>query len=271
MTCSDELRLTLRLVAIGAGVEPELAGAGAVDHRVEGGRIDLLLEVGVGDPGDRRDALPQLVRDPQVVGAVVADGADVDLRRQAEIENLRHDVGRLEIEQRVGERGRQHGAQLAHVVRRRRMSLLQRDQDDAVIDADGRAVGEGEVVGARRQADVVDDPVAVAVRNDLADLVLDLLEHALGRFDPRSRGRPDVELDLAAVDEREEVVADELEHDAAEAEHQDRRRRNDEAPPQQRRQQGAIAVAQALEAALEAGMDAAEHARGRRCRHGARP
>ena len=104
----------------------------------------------------------------------------------------------------------------------------------------------------------IDDEVTFALGNDLANLVLDLLEHALGRFDPGSRRCPDMELDLAAVDEREEVVADKLEHDAAEAEHQHRRRRNDEAPPQQRRQQGAVAVAHAFEPALEAGMDTAE-------------
>ena len=99
----------------------------------------------------------QLLGDAQVVGAVIADGAHVDLRRQAEIQDLGDDVGRLEIEHRLGEGRRQHLAQLAHVVGRRRMAFLQRDQDHAVIDADRRAVGEGEIVGPRRQADVVDD------------------------------------------------------------------------------------------------------------------
>ena len=36
------------------------------------------------------------------VVAVVADGAHVDLRRQAEIEDLGHDVGGLEIEHASG-------------------------------------------------------------------------------------------------------------------------------------------------------------------------
>ena len=44
------------------------------------------------------------------------------------------------------------------------MAFLQRHQDHAVIHADGRAVGEGEIVGARRQADIVDDQLAVAAR-----------------------------------------------------------------------------------------------------------
>ena len=47
-----------------------------------------------------------------------------------------------------------------------------------------RSVGESEVVNALRHADVIDDQVMVALRNDLADLVFDLLEDMLGRFDP---------------------------------------------------------------------------------------
>ena len=88
---------------------------------------------------------------------VVADGADVDLRRQAEIQDLRHHVGRLEIEDVLRECGRQHLAQFLDVVGGRRVALLQRHQDHAVIDADRRAVGEGQIVGARRQSDIVDD------------------------------------------------------------------------------------------------------------------
>ena len=130
----------------------------------------------VGDAGDGGDAALQLLRHAQVRGPVVADGPHIDLRRQAEIEDLRDDVGRLEIERHVGKGGGQHLAQLAHVVGGRRVAVFQRHQDHAVIDADGRAVGEGEIVGARRQADIVDDQLAVALGDDLADLVLDGLE-----------------------------------------------------------------------------------------------
>ena len=144
----------------------------------------------------------------EVVGAVVADGAHVDLRRQAEIQDLGHHVGRLEVEDGLREGGRQLAAELAHIVVGRRVAVLQRHQDDAVVDADRRAVGEGKIVGACRQADVVDDQVAVALGDGLADLVLDLLEQPLGRLDARAGRRADMELDAAAVDHREEVAAD---------------------------------------------------------------
>ena len=63
--------------------------------------------MGIGDPGDRGDAIAKLIDDGEVGGLVVADGAHVDLRRHAEIQDLRDDVGRLEIENLLGEGRRQ--------------------------------------------------------------------------------------------------------------------------------------------------------------------
>ena len=168
--------------------------------------------MGIGDPGNCRDALPEFLGDLQVLRAVVADGADVDLRRQAEIEDLRDDVGRLEIEGRVGEGGGKHLAQLADIVCRRRVAVLQLHLDHAVIGPDGRAVGKGEIIGPRRKPDIVDDEAALVFGNDLPDLVLDRLEDPLGGFDAGAGRCADMELDQPAVDEREEVASDEHEH-----------------------------------------------------------
>ena len=143
----------------------------------------------VGNPRNGADLLAELLRDLEVVGPVGADHSDVDLRRQAEIEDLRDDVGSLEIEHDIGKRSRQHLAQLAHIVGRRRVTFLQRHHDHPVIGADGRAVGEGEIIGARRKPDIVDDERAVLVGNDLADLVLHRLEDPFGRFDARAGRR----------------------------------------------------------------------------------
>jgi hypothetical protein len=86
--------------------------------------------------------------------------------------------------------------------------VLQRHQDYAVIDANRRAVGEGQVVQPERQADVVDDQLALARRDDVADLVLDGLEDLLGLLDPRAGRSADVKLDLPPVDDRKEVAPD---------------------------------------------------------------
>ena len=128
----------------------------------------------------------------RLVAAIATDDANVDLRRQSEIEDLGGHVGGLEIEGHRREGSRQRFAQPAHVVGGRRVPVLQRDQDHAVVDADGGAVGEGEIVCPLRHANVVDNEVAITRRNDFADLVFDLLEDALGRFDAgrrRARGR----------------------------------------------------------------------------------
>ena len=77
---------------------------------------------------------------------------------------------------------------LLDVIGGRRVAVLERHLDHAVIDADGRTVGKGEIVGARRQPDIVDDQRALVLGNDLADLVLDRLEDPLGPI--RSGFRP---------------------------------------------------------------------------------
>ena len=241
-------------------VEPELRRPRPIDRRVERRCVDLLLEVCVGDARNCRDAPPKLQGNPQVCGTVVADRANVDLRGQAEIEDLRDDVGRLEVEQHVRKSGGQRRSQLAHIVGSRRMAVFQRDLDHAVIHADCRSVRERQIVGARWQSDVVDDKLEVAVRNNLADLVLDGLEDLFGDLDPRSGRSADVKLDLTAVDGRKEIAADERQQNPAEREHQDGNDRDDEPAREKRGQQSGIADAHRLETALEPGIEPAKPA-----------
>ena len=107
-TCSDELRLMLRLLAILLIVEPELLGAGPIDLIVEFRRIELLLDMDVNETGDVRHSLLQSLGEFLIAGAVGSLHFDVDLRGNAEIQDLRDHVGRLEIEQHVGEVSGQH-------------------------------------------------------------------------------------------------------------------------------------------------------------------
>jgi hypothetical protein len=207
--------------------------------------------MGVGDARDAGDAALELTRHAQIGGAIVADDPNVDLRRQAEIEDLGDHVGRLEIEGHRRECGRQRLAEAAHVVGSWGVALFERDQDRTVVDVDGGAVGESEVVWPLRHADVVDDEVAVTGRNDLADRVLDLLEDALSGVDAGRRRGANVELDLPTVDGREEVAADHSQHHAPERERQRRDDRDDEPPLQQHRQCAHLALAKALKAALD--------------------
>src|SRR5260370_29683826 len=101
--------------------------------------------------------------------------------------------------------------------------------DDAVMDAGRRAVGKGEIVETRRQADVVDDMTAVFLRNDLADPVFDRLEDPFSFLDSSGRRRADMKLDLASVDCGEEIAADKQKHRNAKRQYERRNARRDEA------------------------------------------
>ena len=60
-TCSDELRLTLMLVATVLALRPSCAARAAVDLGVERRRIDFLLQMRIDDAGNGGEALAQLL------------------------------------------------------------------------------------------------------------------------------------------------------------------------------------------------------------------
>ena len=155
----------IRLLAIVLALRPSCAARVAVDLGVEVRRVDFLLQMRVDDARNRRNAPRISFATRKVLRPVVAHGPHVDLRRQPEIQDLGHHVGRLEIERILGKCRRQHLTQLLDIVGGRRVAVLQRHLDDAVIDADGRTVGECQIVGPRRQADIVDDQPALFLRN----------------------------------------------------------------------------------------------------------
>ena len=119
---------------------------------------------------------------------------------------------------------------LLDVVGGRLVAFLELDLDDAVVDPDRRAVGKCQIVGSRRQSDIVDNEAALLFGNDLADLVLDGLEDRLRAFDAGPGRRANVKLDLAAVDQREKVPPNEPQHHRAEAEYQHGDNGNDGPP-----------------------------------------
>ena len=224
-------------------------------------------------PGIAASRSLELAGDREVVGAVVADGAHVDLGGNAEIEDLRHHVGGLEIEGHLGERRRQHLAQLVHVARGRRMAFLEGDQDHAVVDADRGAVREGEIVVARRQSDVVEDLLALVLR-----------ESPRGSC-PRSPGRSARSVRCGCRPARARAAGSGRRRSSGRSRG---RRRRYSVPPRvsitaatagtmsrrvkQHGEDVGVAVAHGLEAALEAGVKAPEQTRASRlgCR-GARP
>ena len=240
--------------------DAELQSPRAIDLDVKVRRIDLLLYMSIDNARNGGDTAPQLLGDAEVLDPVIADRAHVDLRGEPEIQDLRRHIGRLEIKQIFRERRRQDLAQFADIIGGRGVAVFEGHHDHAVIDRDRRAVGERPVIGARRHPEIVDDQIEVLFRNDLADLVLDLLEHLLGHLDAGARRRADMELDHAAIDRRIEITADKGEHHGAERENEHGDDRDDGAAGHQHRQQPDIALPQMLEAALEGRVEAREEA-----------
>jgi hypothetical protein len=188
----------------------------------------------------------------KIIGAIVTDSPHIDLRGQPEIQDLGDHVGRLKIEGVLREGRRQLSAQFADIVGRGCMPLLERHQDHAVIDADRRAVGKGQIIEARGQADIVDDQLALAGGDDLTDLILDSLEDPLGLLDAGAGGCADMELDLPAVDDWKEVAADKEVHDDAEGEDRPGDDWHNDAAGQQCCEQLSIAVAQSVRTMFKA-------------------
>src|ERR1700761_8634534 len=206
----------------------------------------------IDDPRNAGKALTKFLCNRKIVRAA-ADRPDVDLRRQPEVQDLRHDIGRLEVKYVLRKCGRQHLTQFPDVVGGRLVALLERHQDDPIVYSDGRTVGECPIINPRRQSDIVDDKPAVFLRNDFADFVFNCLEYPLRGFDAGGGGSANVKLDLASVDQREKVPADERHHHRAETEYKDGDNGYDESPVQQHREKFRISVTQTLEAALESG------------------
>ena len=184
------------------GLKVQVLRARPVDCEIKIGRVKLLLHMGIDNALYVRKPLLRFLCKLDIVRISALD-LQVDLGWHAEIQNLRHHVGRLEIEEQAGERFRQPLAQRPDVILRGAVVLFQRDLDDAVIDADDRVVGEGEVIEPLRDADIVEDELAFRSRDDAANVVFDLLKILLRVFDACAGRSAHMKLDKPRVHGRE--------------------------------------------------------------------
>jgi hypothetical protein len=230
-----------------------------------------LREVHVHRAGDLLDASGELLR--ELVGRLVvagrADDLHVDRRGEAEVEDLRRDVGRQEEEGRVGVGGRELGPELAHILGRRPVLRLQRDEDLSVSRRDGSALAEREVDAAVRRPEDVEHRRDLGGRDDRLDRVLDPCEALLALLDPGARWAADMELHQAGIDGREEVTPDEREEGEREANEREEGPDRDLATGEGEGEEAAVSAPHALEAALEHREEPAGDAL-RRLVHGAR-
>jgi DNA-binding transcriptional ArsR family regulator len=156
---------------------------------------------------DVRHFLLQLGGERLIASIVAALKLHVDLRRHAEIQHLRDEVGRLEVEEHVRKSPSQFEAQPFDDIAGRLVTFAEFDLDRAVVDPDLAAVGEGEIVEAKRQPNVIEDEFKILRIDGRADLVLDLLEDLFRPLDASASGCAHVQLDEARIDAREEIGA----------------------------------------------------------------
>src|SRR5579863_3519763 len=205
----------------------------------------------IDEAGHLGHALLQLFGEQLVFGSIPALDLNVDLRRDAEVEDLGHHVRRLEVEQDLWKILMQLGADLLDVGAGRRVTFLERNEDLPVVDTDRRAVGEGKVIGPRRQADIVENQFEIARRDDAGDLFLNVVENLFRHLDPCARGRANVQLDQAGIDLRKEIRPDIHEQGAGTGEDGEDDDSDNDVTAQHAVEEHGIGLAEAIEALVE--------------------
>ena len=142
---------TSTLCATSRAVMPTCATRVRSMSMLQGGQIEHLLHVHVGRARDVPHAIGDLLGDGVIAGHILAHHLHVDRRGQAEVQDLRNDVGRLEEELDAREAARQLRAQLLDVTRGRVMMLgVERNQDLRVAGADDARIAVGQVDAPNR-------------------------------------------------------------------------------------------------------------------------
>src|SRR5207248_3055378 len=175
-----------------AGGESRLSGLGAVERDVELRIVEALMNPEV----DEAAHLPQLVQHLVGEATIALDvrplDLDVDRYRQAEVDDLRHDVRGQEVEGDARKRRRQLLSERPDIVGGGAMVALQRDQDVRVGGADDAGGAVHPVDGAVGEPDVVEDHVDLAGGDLTPDGRLHEVGQARGLLDAGARLRPQV-------------------------------------------------------------------------------
>src|SRR6266700_5692536 len=138
----------------------------------------------VHSPGNSRNLRDESLGNLIIGLRVPPNHLQIDRRRQAEVQNLRGDIGWLEEERRVRNLLAQAFAELYFVIASRAVFfLLQGNQNLAIRAGDGWNVSLGKARPTVRNPDVIDQFVNLIRRDDVADFALDGGEPQLGLFD----------------------------------------------------------------------------------------
>src|SRR5580692_4608918 len=241
------------------GLQANGLRACAIDIHVKRGFVESLLHVDVNGSGDMAELVRQFFRHNVVAALVRSRYRDVDRRGRSEIQDLRHDVGRLKEELRTRKSLRQLLAELVDVSAGRLPAFfLQLHEDFGVGSAERSGIAIAQIDAAVRDADIVQNRLQFLRRNGFADDGVDLIGEARRFLDTKAGASTEVQTNLPGIDFGKEIPAEhEDEPDGQQAKQQEAGAKQFR-PLQGRIQPVTVALAKSFKAMLEFLLEAAE-------------
>ena len=158
--------------------------------------------------GHAADLIHEPRGDFAVLHLVAADDLNVKRRGQTKVQRLADNVGGQKIKHIAREIAVQNLAQPANIIFRRRVAVVQRNQNVRVARPDHAAGVVAQIDARIRNADVVHDAVDFRRRNFAADRGVNLRREPDGFFHARAGAGADVQHELAGVHAREKIFAE---------------------------------------------------------------
>src|SRR6202000_1550770 len=198
-----------------------------------------------------------LLCETAVALTVRPDDLNIDRRREAEVQYLRHHVDGEFIKNYARETVRKNGAQFLHISFCGMMIFRQRYLDIGIGRTDGSRVAVGSVDTAIGQADVIDNRGDFLLRNHFADRPVHLIADSSGLFDTSAGAGAHVQLELPGIDRGKEILPQEgIEHHRRPDTENEEEGEEDGGMFQAHLQEAAITKTKLLEEMLEALLEA---------------
>src|SRR5438552_14484183 len=139
----------------------------------------------------------------------MSDDLDVDWRRGTEVEDLRHDVGRLEEKLHTREPMRERFPQPSDVLAGWVAALLfELDEDLGIAGSDCTCIAVTQVYATVGQADIVQERDELFFRDCFANRAVHFIRQSSGFFDAQAGARAHVQTDMAGVHLREKISSE---------------------------------------------------------------
>ncbi len=177
-----------------------------VDIQPQRRRVERLLNVNVHGARDVPDFIGKFLRHLEVSPKIVARDGDINGSGRSEIQNLRHNVRRLEEKLHARKLLRQSFAKFIDIRGSRLTAfLLQLHEDFRVRRSESSRIAVAEIDAAVGHADVIQNRFQLLGWNRFPDYRVYLVGKARCLFNPQPRARPEVQADLSCIHLGEKV------------------------------------------------------------------